>query len=241
MTLHGLREVERGEYVTVGYRIMAVKERAEWADELSERFDCGVTWDTERQVWETGRRALVDASLDDDEADWVVVIQDDSLIGPEFSRSVVAEALRWVDEPRPVAFYTGDAGRFRRPEIIAGHDLAEQRGAGWVEAVGPVWGPVVAIPTDHIEALVSYADRNTAKGYDTKIMNYWRSQRTDCWYTSPSLVDHRPVSENPSAISASNRTANRQAYKVGVHRDWGLVQRCDAASLRPWVWMTDGF
>ena len=232
----GVRELVRGPRVSVSWQIMAVPERKPWALELADMFDCDVTWDEKREVWDTGRRALLAGT-----GDWVVVVQDDALINPQwFNPQIVEEALRWVDTPRPVAFYTGEAGRRAQPSIIAGHDLAQTNNVGWVEYFGPIWGPAVAIPTEHVEELVWYADRNTAKGYDTKIMNYWKSRKVDCWYTSPSLVEHRPVHENPSAISATNRTANRQAYEHGPPRGWGRVQECSPEILHPWVWMTDG-
>lgn len=222
---------------TVSYQIMAVPERAEWANALAKKLRCGVTWDETRNVWDTGRRAL----LSHGDTDWHVVVQDDVLLSEHFTKTTIRQALAHVPEHTPVAFYTGAAARSRHPQIVVAHKVAAETGAGWVTYRGPVWGPAVAVPTADVEQIVNHGDRDISKGYDTKIMNAYRGiWRADCWYTSPSLVDHRPVSENPSAISASGRTADRRVLALGEPRDWTVAQSADRAVLYPWVWMTDG-
>ena len=46
--------------------------------------------------------------------------------------------------------------------------------------------------------------------YDRRIARFFEIRGVDCWYTAPSLVNHRRVDENPSLVKG--RTGNRQAY-----------------------------
>lgn len=219
----------------IGFRVMAVRQRAKWAEQLAEQLRCGITWDTERNVWHTGRRALMDAAEAGHE--WVCVVQDDVILTRWFTPKILSEALSHV-EGRPVGWYTGEAARTRHPMLVVGHELAEESGAGWVQYTGPVWGPAITIPTADVEWVVQAGDRNAAKGYDTKIQNAYKRRGVDAWYASPSLLDHRPVSENPSMFS--NRTGDRRVLAMGEPRDWGKVQQVSKADLYPWVTVGDG-
>jgi hypothetical protein len=57
---------------------------------------------------------------------------------------------------------------------------------------------------------VARCDQMLRPNYDLRISAFYEERRIDCWYTVPSLVEHRPVKENPSLVKM--RTGSRQAW-----------------------------
>lgn len=214
----------------VSVAIMAHPKRRKFVAELLPRLDqpaTEVVWDTHDDRWDTGRRALLAFRP---AAEFHLVIQDDAIP----CRDLVAGAERAMAAAgeRPVGLYVGRVRPMNRQHIVGpAIDRAVKRGATWIAMEGPTWGVAIAVPTSHIPEIVKWGDRHTdIPNYDTRIARYYRSQGIDCWYTVPSLVDHRPVKDNPSLLSG--RTGNRRAhYFIGKDRS-ALEVEWDAEPCR---------
>jgi hypothetical protein len=165
-----------------------------------------VVWDRRNDRWDTGRRALLEH---DPEATHHLVLQDDVILGRQLTTEV-KRALQVIDTS-PIALYLGKA-RPRQEFVEPAVRMARSVGACWIAMPGPWWGPGLVIPTQHIEEMVAFCDNMTLPNYDLRISAWYESQRMDCWYTQPSLVDHRRVSENPSLCG-----------RVGDRRAWWFI------------------
>lgn len=203
----------------VSVTIMAHPKRRHFVDALAEHLPgAEIAWDKENDRWETGRRALL---AHDRQAEYHIVVQDDAVLCNDFI-SGAAEALGHV-RGRPVSFYTG-AVRPHRQHVAPAVAKARSMGVPWIAMRGPIWGVAIAVPVNHIEPLVEYCDRlRDTPNYDKRIEGYYLHRGVECWYSQPSLVDHRPVGENPSLIWG--RDGNRQAY-------WFIGQERSALNVR---------
>ena len=203
--------------------IMAHPKRERWATALSRELDAPIVWDASNNVWDTGRRALL---AFDPKATHHLVVQDDSLPASD----LVHKATNAARYDAPIAFYMGA----RREGWVA--KGIETVGTGLLSHAGPIWGPAILNPTERIPALVEFCDRLNVRQYDRRQMDYWRSVGIECLYSVPSLVDHRPVAENPSLADAK-RTGNRHAewFHPTIEPDWAKVQHTDTESLWPSV------
>lgn len=200
---------------------MCHPKRAEWVPDLVESIDASVTvvWDRYNDRWDTGRRALLAHHPD---ATHHLVVQDDAIV----CRDLVAGLEQTVDEAadNPIGLYVGTT-RPRQTQVFSAVAQAERQRSRWVRMPGPWWGVGIVVPVDRIIEMVRYGDaRPDVANYDLKITRYFASRGKLCWYTMPSLVDHRHGPDNPSLIPG--RTAlNRQA-----HRFLGA----DASALDDW-------
>ncbi len=192
--------------------LMCHPSRTRFVDELAEQLpEAEIVWDQRNDRWDTGSRALL---AFDPSADAHLVVQDDVILGPNLVAGATS-AYAATDGTRPIALYTGKV-RPHQNTVTPAVQRALRIGSPWLEMEGPWWGPGLIIPTAHIPELVEWGDRppqcNRIKNYDRRIEAFYKFERdgTDCWYTVPSLVDHRSVDENPSLVKG--RTGNRQAH-----------------------------
>lgn len=185
--------------------VMAHPSRAAFVEDLTSQLppETCVVWDQHNDRWDTGRRSLL---AFDPDAEAHLVIQDDALICPD----IILGAELVAQPDRPVCLYTGKV----RPDartVTPALRFARRTGAPWIAMPGPRWGVGIILPTAHIPEIVEWGDTHPRiENYDSRIGGYYRERDIDCWYTVPSLVDHRPVDENPSLIP--QRTGNRQAH-----------------------------
>ena len=183
---------------------MAHPQRRGFVEELLEQLgDVEVVWDRRGDRWDTGRRALLAHS-----GEWGLTIQDDAIPCQDFLAG--AEKALTAAGERPVAFYTGQPRPWRS---VIGPAIARARreGSAWLEMEGPWWGVALAIPTSHIPDLIAWCDKRTEiENYDRRISRFYHHLGIQCWYSVPSLVEHRSVDESPSLIAG--RTGNRRAY-----------------------------
>ena len=193
---------------------MAHDKRREWAEQLAGSIGCEVTWDRHNDRHETGIRAI--ESYDRD-ADYHVVVQDDVVLPGNFA-SLVTEALRWVPPSHPAGLYHGGtSGRHAHA-----WSAAEAAGASWLVRKGPIWGPAIAYPVDNILALSEHYRASGTQNYDRRVMEFYHGQGILCWYSVPSLVDHRQEG-NPSLCGhdRDGRVARRfVGPQTGVELDW---------------------
>lgn len=199
----------------ISVAIMAHPSRQTWADALGEQLDAPVVYDTDGVEWHTGRRALLEH---DPGAEWHVVVQDDALICDEFTRAVET-ILEHVDG-QPVGLYVGTVRpqRFLVERALA---AAQRAGLRWIDWEGPKWGVAVAIPTGQIPALVADADLDPHPHYDARLRRHYKRSGITCRYPVPSLVDHRPRSENPSLICKENADRRARLFeRDALSVDW---------------------
>ena len=177
-----------------------------------------VVWDERDDEWHTGRRALL-AHIDSD-ADVALTVQDDAIVSRDLAGAV--GGLMTIAGDRPVGLYVGnlDDGGVPFPELAR---IADEDGLPWLETHGPHWGVAFAIPAGHVRELVEWCDQLDGRNYDARIAQFYRARRVDCWYTWPSLVDHRCGAENPSLLGPkSDRHAARfiGMERSGLEIDW---------------------
>lgn len=181
----------------IGYSIIADKRREEWVEGLVDFFTTKgstppfVSWDRNRDVWDTARTAWgrwVGTSVD-----WVVVLEDDALPHSE-AATLIPQALRMLTHHQaptphsPVSFYLGST-------------LPDNAAVKWAVANNPDasffthyrinHGVAVAIPRHLVEEVVEEGDRRNIAEYPFRLSKYFEKNRIRCWYTNPSIVEHR--------------------------------------------------
>lgn len=190
--------------------VMAHPSRQAWAEKLAHQLSAdAIVWDRFNNVWDTGRRSLLTGS-----GSHVLVIQDDALPATNLLDIVPKVLARWPEVP--IALYAGSRAKSRLKR------MRKRGGVRYWRNFGPRWGVATITPTAVIRDLIAYADRLSIPNYDRRMMAYWRHRDIKCVYTAPSLVDHRPVAENPSLVD-SNRVGNRQSkwfLPVAPTRGW---------------------
>jgi hypothetical protein len=193
--------------MSLSFALMGHPKRRTFIDELAPQIPgIEVVLDRHNDRWETGRRSLL---AFDPNVTHHCVVQDDAILCRDFIPSL-ERAIAAVRSERPVGLYVGRV-RPHRDSVTPTVKRALKLGVPWLEMEGPWWGVAIVIPTAHIPELVAWGDENTKiANYDRRIAAFYASQGIDCWYTVPSLVDHRPVDENPSLIEG--RTGNRRAH-----------------------------
>jgi hypothetical protein len=187
----------------VSFTVMAHPKRKEWAEDIARDIGCDITWDEKNDRHDTGLRAIKACDLS---ADWHVVIQDDVILCEDFV-STLTEACKFANPLSPIGLYYGGSGGVRSAHVSP-HLRAMEVGANWIIRKGPVWGPGIVYPVSTIPNLVKHFESSAVENYDRRVMRYYQSIEQDCWYTVPSLVDHRQE-DNPSLCGHDrpNRTA----------------------------------
>ena len=195
--------------VRLSVAMMAHPKRAAMVDDLLGRLDRPATavWDELNDRHDTGIRAV---EAYDPTCTHHLVIQDDVLP----CRDLIAgaeRALAHVPDGHPASFYLGRVQPFRRRVQQAVDQAAGD--ASWITMDGVYWGPAIAVPTASIEDLSAwYRGRSAARitNYDRRLSTWFEKRHLACWYSWPSLVDHRGDSSLVRASKAV-RTAHRFA------------------------------
>jgi len=220
--------------VKLSVSVMAHPVRRPLVEELLAQLgDVPVSWDSNpepspepQRRWATGRRAF---ELADPQSDWHVVVQDDALVSENF-REGLARALDHAPFGVIVSPYLGTK-RPSQQSVQRAIQKAEKAGSSWTTMSGLNWGVAIAVPTVSIPHMLAWCDEQTTMPYDTRIGRFYRDQLGwECWYTWPSLVDHR---EGPSICghSSSGRYAHRFAGDA-MEPDWSRLPPEDAGQSR---------
>jgi len=202
----------------VSFVIMAHPKRAEWVETIQAQVPSAtVVWDQINDRHDTGLRSIQAYSKD---ATHHCVIQDDIILPERFERAVT-EVCRWSPQNAPIGLYYGAKGQTNSAHGMAAQ-AAESAGAVWIARKGPIWGPGIVYPTGDIEQLIKFFKNSAVENYDRRVMRYYQWKGVDCWYTYPSLVDHR--GENNPSLSGHhklNRVARKFAGPQGaLEVDW---------------------
>lgn len=207
--------------MSLSVAIMGHRSRMPFIRGLQEKLpDAELVLDRHNDRWDTGRRSLL---AFDPAARWHVIVQDDAILCRDFLAGCEKAAQAAGD--RPVGLYTGRV-RPHAHTVTPAVKRALKLKRPWLEMEGPWWGVGIILPTACIPELVAWGDAHPRiANYDRRIAAYFAKLRIDCWYTVPSLVDHRPVAENPSLVEG--RTGNRTAHAfIGdgspLDIDWSL-------------------
>jgi hypothetical protein len=176
--------------VRLSVKIMAHKKRAHHIPGLLERLgltEADVIWDRKNNRWDTGRRAW---EAVDQTADWGMVVQDDALV----TRDLIAgleKAAAFLPERCLVSPYTGT----RRPvasRVERAVNAARAANASWIRMPSLNWGVAIMAPTDIIDRMLPWCDKQTYPNYDRRIGRYAIDMlRLPTYCTWPTLVDHR--------------------------------------------------
>jgi hypothetical protein len=206
---------------SVTITIMAHPSRTAWAEELATELECEITWDQVGHAWDTGKRAMLYGV--ESGASNVCIIQDDVILSEGVRSSV--EALVHHSGDNPVSLYAGDGPRTKA--------AMKHNPDPWYASTGPIWGPGVIIPTAHVPEIIRFGDMMRMTSYDTRLWRFYQRHRVWCYYTAPSLVQHRIG--HGSLIS---RGRDRQApfFGSGLGKDWSVPPMIlDDLTLHPRV------
>jgi len=176
--------------VRLSVKIMAHKKRAHHIPELVQRLgltDDDVIWDRRSDRWDTGRRAW---EAIDQTAEWGMVVQDDALVTKDLIAGL-EKAAAFLPERCLVSPYTGT----RRPvasRVERAVRDAHAANASWIRMPSLNWGVAIMAPTDIINKMLPWCDKQTYPNYDRRIGRYAIDMlRLPTYCTWPSLVDHR--------------------------------------------------
>lgn len=197
--------------VSLSATIMAHHKRESSAQSLSRQFDIPITWDTNNDRWDTGRRSLLSF---DTTATHHLVLQDDAIAEDNLLLQI-KEALQYVPYGRPLCLYIGRVQKFARIWI-----RQIRRDTSWITMPGINWGVGLVIPTNHIEPAVVYGDSLNLPNYDLRLSRYFEQERIKCWYPWPSLVDH---ADGPSLVAGRNGGRHAYRYDPGAFDPRGKV------------------
>lgn len=194
--------------MTVSGVLMAHKKREQWAEELSETLELPIVWDRINDRHETGLRCL-QAGLESDASHWLIV-QDDAIVCRDLLAGL--EKAVEVSGDRMVGLYVGNTGS--KMKTLMQNARATKR--SWVSAAGPSWGVGIIIPTVHLPVLTRAYERSRETNYDRRIEKWAAQAQVECWYTAPSLVDHRIGAENPSLVPGRSSTSRQARWFIGA-------------------------
>lgn len=140
-----------------------------------------------------------------------MILEDDALV----CRDLVAgcrRALRYVPEATPVGLFVGAN---MHPEM--NRRLLQIRAAGrsWMVDWGPWWGVGLIVPTADVEAIVEFGPTCQTPKYDSRVALYFKRRGRACWYSVPSLVEHRPLVENPSIENPAVPVERQAQWFIG--------------------------
>lgn len=185
--------------------LMGHPKRQHFVDELLPKLPgAELVMDEKDDRWDTGRRSLL---AHHPKATHHLVIQDDAIP----CRNLLPGLRRAIEHSgeHPLCLYIGKVRPKQRIVSPAVKHILREGGC-WMAAEGPWWGVGVVVPVADIPEIVAFGDRaKQYQNYDKKIEKFYSRRKIACWYSVPSLVDHRPVDENPSLVAG--RHGNRRA------------------------------
>jgi hypothetical protein len=209
---------------TLATRIMAHPSRAEWAEEIAAETGAVIVWDEVNHPWDTRKRAMIDGA--ESGASHVCILQDDIIL----SEGLVGVLTEIVQHStfHPVGIYSGDS-----PQTRAAMRYDPDP---WWAGTGPIWGPGSIVPAVDIPEIIAFGDRMRIFADDIRIWHYYRREKVWCWYTVPSLIQHR--TGHGSLVGSRKRDRQALRFGSGVGLDWSKEPMVlDEKRLHPRVQM----
>ena len=188
----------------VGIAVCGHVARREWALELSRSLSAPVALDDGSLGSLPNHDRAWSLAADQGHA-WSLVLEDDAVLATDFVARAT-QALEAVPAIGAVSFYLG-GGQPRPNTAREAVHRAVRLGASWVRSPSAYWGVALALPTQHVHPMLQHVQRS-ALPYDTRFGTYLCAYRMPCFYTVPSLVDHRDA---PSLITTSKTLPTRTA------------------------------
>jgi hypothetical protein len=190
--------------VKLSVAVMAHPSRKAMVDELLEHLDrpAEVVWDRINDRHETGLRSL---EAYDPSCSHHLVIQDDVLPCSDLVAGT-EKALERVPAGNPASLYIGRV----RPFSDKVNRAVRQAGdaASWITMDGIYWGPAIVVPTETMPEALEWFRSSDLQNYDRRLSRFYEKRKLRCWYSWPSLVDHR------GDVSLAHRTkSQRRAHR----------------------------
>jgi hypothetical protein len=135
--------------------------------------------------WATGVRALQHPHR---MSDFLVVLQDDSIIGEHFFENLT-QALEALPQESLLSLYLGRV-RPNKKIVLDTFMRARFLGKSFISAKTCLWGVALCLPTADIEPMLAHANFHPNKLYDRRIGEYYNANRKPVYYTTKSLVNH---------------------------------------------------
>lgn len=203
--------------MTLSVSIMAHPKREAMVDDLLSRLDrpVQVVWDEINDRHDTGARAM---EAFDPTCSHHLVLQDDVLPSPDLIAGV-ERALEFCPQDVPISLYVGRVRPFVKPVQQA---VWAARDASWITMRGIYWGPAVILPTSDIPQMLEWfrgPEGSAVTNYDRRMSVWYRLMNRDCWYTWPSLVDHRG-DESLAHLYRGQRRAHKFHDGSALDVDW---------------------
>lgn len=218
----------------LGASLMAHQSRAHLVPELLDRTGIPaelVSWDRRSDRWDTGRRAF-EMGIDSGTTHWMV-LQDDAVVCRDLIPGLQV-ALDHVPTDAIACPYVGT----RRPlteKVTAAVNQADAVNASWIVLQTLNWGVAIIVPTATIGDMLTWCDKLTIPNYDKRVgQYYWRVHNWPCWYTHPSLVDHRDVP------SLAGHGPDRRAHRFAGEDVSALDLPWDGERVMAIDWLTRG-
>ncbi len=195
--------------ITLSIALMAHPKRADMVEELLSRLDRSdvrVVWDEKNSRWDTGKRSML---AFDPKCSHHAVIQDDVLVCRDLFAGLT-KALAHVPDNVPVCGYVGRVRPLAEQVSWAAH-VARVKHASWLTMHTLNWGPLIAVPTYLIPAMIEHCDKlDHIPNYDRRLSRFFElNEGVPTWYTWPSLVDH---ADGPSLVPG--RIGTNRAERV---------------------------
>lgn len=211
--------------------VMAHPKREAMVADLLERLDrpATVVWDQINDRHDTGIRSVL---AYDPACTHHLVIQDDALPCPDLIAGA-ERALKWVPQDVPVSLYVGRVRPFAQEieRVVARVGDA----ASWITMRGIYWGPAIILPTHVIDKLAAWYRTSKVQNYDRRVSTWFQRRGLLCWYSWPSLVDHR--GDESLVRGGAGRHAHRFLGEdtSALNVDWsGPVADINGSDLLDW-------
>lgn len=188
-------------------RIVAHRKRERWAHELHDQLGGQIVWDQRDNAWDTHRRAMLSA-----EGSHLLLIQDDAVPSEGLVESLT-RAIEFSGD-HPICLYSQASKRVAQVELL--------NPVSWWAGLGPLYGVANVLPTQHIEDIVRVGDVYRGPSCDRRLWMWYQARGITCYYTWPSLVEHRgEVSLMWAPGSRKDRPAH--SFGSGLDIDWTVT------------------
>lgn len=198
--------------------IVAHHQRKEIALDLAEKVFAEVISIDEEDRGASWNHLQVLNWMKDGNTEWSVILEDDSLVVPEF-RKQLEMALNWAPSPF-VGLYVG---RGRPPHWQTGISAVMAKDVCWLTCDTMMNAVGYAVKTKLIPAIIHSLEKTWSvkpKMPVDEALSYWgKSYNINFCYTRPSLIDHRDISP-VEKHSYGTPTEKRVAWIFGERDVW---------------------